>query len=48
MELDATVTFRISKTDLENLKLLAQSQNRTVSNYVLNIIKENIISYERK
>jgi predicted DNA-binding protein len=47
MELDATVTFRISKTDLKNLKLLAQSQNRTVSNYVLNIIKENIISYER-
>jgi uncharacterized protein (DUF1778 family) len=41
LELDATVTFRIKNEDLKTLQQNAKNSNRTVSNYILNLIKTN-------
>ena len=39
MNLDAIVSFRIKNSDLAQLKSKAQADNRTLSSYIINLIK---------
>lgn len=41
MNLNSVVSFRIKNEDLKHLKENAKKQNRTLSNYLTNLIKTN-------
>lgn len=41
LELNSIVSFRIKNQDLKDLKSKAKNENRSVSSYIINLLKSN-------
>ena len=41
LELNSIVSFRIKNQDLKDLKTKAKNENRSVSSYIINLLKSN-------